>query len=85
VCRQQTIAFIGPRQGDLVEVLSNLSSECPQRVKLLCTTEELFVVAPCALVRAVLIGDVAADFPVVFHRSPNTDMDCGQHGSFGNH
>jgi hypothetical protein len=40
VCGQQTIAFIGPRQGDLVELLSNLSSECPQRVKLLLTIRE---------------------------------------------
>ena len=43
---QQTIAFIGPRQSDLVEVLSNLSRECPQRVKLLCTAEQFFVGRP---------------------------------------
>jgi hypothetical protein len=52
VSGQQTIAFIGPRQGDLVEVLPNLSGYRPQHVKLLCTAEQLFVVAPCALVRA---------------------------------
>jgi len=38
-----------------------------------------------ALVRAVLMGNVATDFAVVFHRSPDADMDCGQHGSFGDH
>jgi hypothetical protein len=41
MCRQQSIAFIGPRQGDLVEVLPDLSSERPQSVKLLCTAEQL--------------------------------------------
>jgi hypothetical protein len=38
MCRQQSIAFIGPRQGDLVEVLPDLSSERPQSVKLVSTT-----------------------------------------------
>ena len=82
---QQPVTFIGPRQSNLVEMLPNLPSKGPQRVKFFRTAEKLFVVASRALVRAVLIGNVAADFPVVFYRSPDTDMDCGQHGSFGDH
>jgi hypothetical protein len=31
------------------------------------------------------MGNLAADFAVVFHRRPDADMDRSQHGSFGNH
>ena len=36
-------------------------------------------------VGAVLVRDIPADSAVVFDGRPDADVDCGEHGTFGNH
>jgi hypothetical protein len=36
-------------------------------------------------VRAMLVGDVAADFAVMFDGRPDADVDGCKHCAFGNH
>jgi hypothetical protein len=85
VRRQQAKALVGPREGDLVEVLPDLACQRSQVVQLVCTAQELLVVASGALVRSVLIGDITADLAVVFDGGPDADVDGREHSAFGNH
>ena len=85
VRRQQPEPLVGPRQRDLVEVLPDLPGERAQFVELVGAAQQLLVVAARALVRPVLIGDVAADLAVVFDGRPDADVDGGEHCAFCNH
>jgi hypothetical protein len=65
--------------------LPHLPGECAQLIELFGAAQQLLVVPASALVRAVLVGNVAADLAVVFHGRPNDDMNGGEHCAFGNH
>src|ERR1700722_9589402 len=83
--RQQPEPFVRPRQRDLVEVLPDLAGERTQLIELVCAAQQLLVVSARALVRPMLIRDIAADLAVVFDGRPDADVDGGEHCPFGNH
>ncbi|MGO8745087.1 MAG: hypothetical protein ACLQNE_03770 [Thermoguttaceae bacterium] len=66
-------------------MLPNLACERAQLIELVGTTQQLLVVAARALMRTVLIGNIAADLAVVFDGRPYADVDGGEHCAFGNH
>src|SRR3954464_11926405 len=74
-----------PRQGDLVEVLPDLPCQHTQFVQFVRSAQKLLVVSSCAVMRAVLIGNIAAHLAVMFDGSPDTDMHGGEHRFFGDH
>ena len=76
VRRQQPVAFIRPRQGDLVEVLPDLPRECPQIVEPAGAAQQLLVVAARADRCPVLAGNLAADLAIVLDRGPDADVDA---------
>jgi hypothetical protein len=47
--------------------------------------QQLFVVSAGISMRAMLVGDIAADFAVVFDGRPDADVDGRDHCTFGNH
>jgi hypothetical protein len=82
---KQAVTFVRPGQRDLVEVLTDLASECPQIVEPAGAAQQLLVVAAGIDRCPVLAGDLMADLAIVFYRGPDADMDRGEHGAFSNH
>ena len=85
VRRQKPEPFVRPGQRDLVEVLPDLAGERAQLIQFVGAAQKLLVVAARALVRPMLIRDIAADLAVVFDGRPDADVDGGEHCSFRNH
>jgi hypothetical protein len=56
-----------------------------QFIQFVGAVKQLLVVPASALVRSVLVGNVAADPSVVFNSRPDADVDGGEHCALGNH
>jgi hypothetical protein len=56
-------------------VLPDLTCQRSQLLQLVCPAQKLFVVAAGALVRSVLIRDIAADLAIMFDGRPDADVD----------
>ena len=66
-------------------MLPDLPGKRAQFIQFVCAAQQLLVVAARALVRPMLVGDIAADLAVVFDGRPDADVDGGEHCAFGNH
>jgi hypothetical protein len=77
---QRQLPIRRPKLGPWLGVIDAILKEDKTRpVKQRHTAER------SALVRSVLVGNVAADLAVVFDRRPDADVDGGEHCAFGNH